>query len=37
MANQIVCVLAETHGLKIYVIMLPPSDYSVAYCIKVPL
>ena len=30
MANQIVCVLAETYGLRIYAIMLPPSDFSVA-------
>ena len=26
MANQIVCVLAETYGLRIYAIMLPPSE-----------
>ena len=32
MANQIVCVLAETYGLRIYAIMLPPSDFSVAHC-----
>ena len=31
MANQIVCVLAETCGLRIYAIMLPPSDFSVAH------
>ena len=26
MANQIVCVLAKNYGLRIYAIMLPPSD-----------
>ena len=31
MENKIVCVLAETYGLKIYSIMLPPSDFSVAH------
>ena len=31
MANQIVCVLVETCGLRIYAIMLPPSDFSVAH------
>ena len=31
MANQIVCVLAETYRLRIYAIMLPPSDFSVAH------
>ena len=30
MENQIVCVLAKTYGLRIYAIMLPPSDFSVA-------
>ena len=30
MADQIVCVLTETYGLRIYAIMLPPSDFSVA-------
>ena len=29
MANQIVCVLEETYGLRIYPIMLPPTDFSV--------
>ena len=32
MANQIVCVLADTYGMRIYAIMLPPSDFSVAHC-----
>ena len=32
MANQIVCVLADTYGLRIYAIMLPPRDFSVAHC-----
>ena len=32
MANRIVCVLAETYVLKIYAIMLLPSDFSVAHC-----
>ena len=31
MGNQIACVLAETYGLRIYAIMLPPSDFSVAH------
>ena len=31
MANEIMCVLAETYGLRIYEIMLPPSDISVAH------
>ena len=30
MAKQIICVLAETYGLRICAIMLPPSDFSVA-------
>ena len=30
MNNQIICVLSETYGLRIYAIMLPPSDFSVA-------
>ena len=32
MANQIVFVIAEIHGLRIYAIMLPSSDFSVAHC-----
>ena len=32
MANQIVFIIAEMHGLRIYVIMLPSSDFSVAHC-----
>ena len=32
MANQIVCVLAETYRLRIFAIMLPSSDFSVAHC-----
>ena len=28
MANKIVCVLAENYGLRIYVIILPPGDFS---------
>ena len=31
MANQIIILLAETYGLRIYAIMLPPSDFSVAH------
>ena len=32
MANQIVCVLAETYGLRIFIaIMLPPCDFSFAH------
>ena len=31
MENQILCVLAETYGLRIYAIMLPPSDFWVAH------
>ena len=31
MANQFVCVLAETYGLRIFAIMLPSSYFSVAY------
>ena len=34
LANQIVCVLAETYGLRIYAIMLPPSDFLVAHIKK---
>ena len=33
MAKQIVCILSETYGLRIYAIMLPPSDFSVAHCV----
>ena len=33
MANQIICVLAESYGLRLFSIMLPPSDFSVAYCL----
>ena len=29
MANQIIYVLAETYGLRIYAIMLTPSDFLV--------
>ena len=31
MAKQIFFVLAETYGLRIYAIMLPSSDFSVAH------
>ena len=34
MANQIVCVLAETYGLRIYATMLPLIDFSVAHCAR---
>ena len=34
MANQIVCVLPETCGLRIHAIMLPPSDFSVTHWAK---
>ena len=34
MANQIVCVLVETYGLRIYAIMLPPSDFSVSHSLR---
>ena len=33
MANQIVCVVVETYGLRIYAIKLPPSDFSVNHCV----
>ena len=31
MASQIVCVLAESFGLRIYAIMLPPGGFWVAH------
>ena len=31
MAYKIVCVLAQTYGLRIYAIMLPPSDFAIAH------
>ena len=31
MANQIVSVHAVTYGMRIYAIMLPPSDFSVTH------
>ena len=34
-ANQFVCVYAETYVLRIYAIMLPPSDFSVAHCLVI--
>ena len=34
MANQIVCVLAKPYGLRMYAIMLPPSDFSVAHSLS---
>ena len=33
MANQIFSVPAGTYWMRIYAIMLPPSDFSVAHCI----
>ena len=31
MASQILSVPARTYGMRIYTIMLPPSDFSVAH------
>ena len=36
MVNVNVCLLAETYGLRIYAIMLPPIDFLVAHCKVLP-